>query len=43
MAHFIAMVADYVCGATAEVYAGIKLALGKVPNTYAALERWLFR
>lgn len=37
MARFAAVPADQASGATAEVYAGIKQALGKVPNAYAAL------
>lgn len=37
MARFTAIAADQASGATAQVYAGIKLALGKVPNAYAAL------
>jgi uncharacterized peroxidase-related enzyme len=37
MARFTAIAADQASGATAQVYAGIKQALGKVPNAYAAL------
>lgn len=37
MARFTAISADQASGATAEVYAGIKQALGKVPNAYATL------
>lgn len=37
MARFIAVSEDQSIGATAEVYASIKQALGKVPNAYATL------
>lgn len=37
MPRFTAISADQATGATAEVYAGMKQALGKVPNAYAAL------
>jgi len=37
MARFTAVSADQASGATAEVFASIKQALGKVPNAYATL------
>ncbi|MFW6749630.1 carboxymuconolactone decarboxylase family protein [Pseudomonas glycinae] len=37
MTHFTATPADQASGSTAEVYANIKLALGRVPNAYATL------
>lgn len=37
MTHFTAIPADQASGATAEVYANIKQALGRIPNAYATL------
>jgi uncharacterized peroxidase-related enzyme len=37
MTHFTAIPADQAQGATAEIYANIKQALGRVPNAYATL------
>lgn len=37
MARFTSIPADQATGATADIYAGIKKSLGKVPNAYAAL------
>ena len=37
MARFTSVPADQATGATADIYAGIKKSLGKVPNAYATL------
>jgi uncharacterized peroxidase-related enzyme len=37
MARFTSVSADQATGATADIYAGIKKSLGKVPNAYATL------